>query len=159
MSLAWYDRNPQIVSDDYNNAAQGPHSSTVRLTYVCPIGKMAMLELLTAKVFRMTVATDIKRAIAEWCLNGDILSDAFINDKTVGARDDTVVTPQLLLVTDDTLYSQTYDYSADGTCRYLLSYKITEFDAVTPLDIPTAEPPKPDIQAPTEEKKPWWWPF
>ena len=151
----WYDRNPNTLAEDYNFEHE-PHVATTRLTYICPPGKMAMVELLQCKLMRVVAAVAALGCYCYWNFtkkdgSAKVILDAWIFDNTVGARDSAEVGTMLTLTEGDTLTGRTQDTSTDdGKVRYFLSYKITEFDAFEYVSPPVTRPipEKDDVQQP-----------
>ena len=160
--LPWYDRNPKSKPGRYDITLP-PHASTGRLEYTCPTDKRALVELLQATVLRRTAADSVLTVLGYWIftpkgkVNTMILKAELITN-TVGDRVSSELGKNIMLHPGDNLTGVTSDTSTGGECGYFLSYKLTEFNAITKLhQIPSVEPAKPDLQAPTEEiEKPWW---
>jgi hypothetical protein len=131
---AWYDRNPTVKVDHYNVSSASPHSQTLRLTYTCPSGKKAMVELLSGRVTRVSAATTPDVVLAEWALTPSggteksILQARLITNNVGDTREHSIGST-LILNAGDALKGYTQDSSVGGACHYYLSYKITEFDA------------------------------
>jgi hypothetical protein len=131
---AWYDRNPASKRGYLSVLDAAPHSLTTRISYTCPSGKKAMVELLYAAVIRKTAPTTVGRAVTAWYLTPSggtegLIMEAVLFSSTVG--DSIYLSPSgnLMLFPGDTLTSKTFDGSTGGTCDYQMGYKITEFDA------------------------------
>lgn len=151
-TLPWYDRNAVSLADSYTGTT-GPHAVTVRISsYTVAKHKKAMVELLNCLVVRTTVASDDKDVMAYFTLvpkggSAKTMLLAVIHDKTVGAKDKSVIGATLVMHEGDILTGLSYDGSADGAIRYSMAYKISEFDAY-PIEIPPfqVEMPIKDIQ-------------
>jgi len=131
---AWYDRNPTVRVAFYNAISVTPHAVAERLSYTCPAGKKAMVELLSCRITRQTVATADGFPISEFSLTPSgrtetfiLIAQIFVN--TVGEKAMVDVGSALTLLAGDVLKGKTGDISTGGTCAYHLAYKITEFDA------------------------------
>jgi len=130
---AWYDRNP-VSRNGYFAGASGPHAITTRLTYTCPAGKKAILEVMQARVDREIVATtpNYAQAIFEFEPAGGTayyLLAARILTNNVGDKERAELGGNLTMYPGDVLRGRTVDVSTGGQCAYQLSYKLTEFDA------------------------------
>lgn len=133
--LSGYDRNP--VSKTYDRwGSNVEHAPTLRASYVCPSYKKAVIESLLCKVIRITAATSASRAAAycQYAPSGqdpsylDVIALAHIFTNNVGDGDADRISG-VFLYPGDTIKLWTSDVSTGGTCNYLTSYKITEFDA------------------------------
>jgi len=131
---AWYDRNPTIKEDHYWGQGVAPHAVTTRISYTCPAGKKAMIEVLQVRVRRVTAATTLGLCGAYAMLTDAVagakeILDAYLNDNTLNVRNEAAIGTALIMVAGNTIDLKTYDTSTVGTCDYFMSYKITEFDA------------------------------
>jgi len=131
--IEWYDRNPNSLGDNYT-LDLAPHAETERLRYECPAEKMAMVELLQAKVMRMIAAEVAGLAYACWKFqkSGEteqMILHSWIIENVVGTKDTSQVGTTVTLSEGDEIIGYTRDGSTGGVVRYFLSYKITEFDA------------------------------
>jgi len=131
---AWHDRNPTTRADHYWGQNVAPHAVTTRLTYTCPAGKKAMVEVIMVRVRRASAATTLGTCGTYTMVTPSgggtkEIVDAFINDNTVNARDQSAIGASLVMIAGDVLDLKTYDNSTGGTCDYFVCYKLTEFDA------------------------------
>jgi len=160
----WFDRNPSVKADDYIDTGVAPHAGEKRLSYTCPKGRLAMVEILQVKVIRETAATAAKSAGATWYYKPSGGSNTYLLyvnlwTNNIGDKDKEALAATMIILEGDSIEGWTWDLAADGTMNYDLSYKLTEFDILPPIDRELLiEPAKPDIQQPIVEK-PWWWPF
>jgi len=130
----WYDRNPVRLFQYYKGDGVAPHSSTLRWTYTVPAGKKAWVELLVNRVKRSGAATTPDAVLSQIYLTpygGSIstLLYVFFNSNTLGAGDTIIVPASMMLGAGDVLSAYTQDASTGGLVDYLVSAKITEFDA------------------------------
>ena len=125
--LHWYDRNPDAKADHWG-VTGGPHPLTTRLTYTVPANKLAMVEILSAKVERITPAESVDLAMALWQLDDKYVIRSNIYGNVAGDKDLVGLGTSLMLCANDSLLGRTYDGSTGGTCNYFLSLKVTEFD-------------------------------
>ena len=124
-----------------------------------------MIELLIARVTRITAATTPRIAAAEWKMipKGGVFKyilPAWLTEAQNDPKDTDKMglAGTINLFEGDYIRGLTYDTSEDGTCHYFLCYKLTEFDAYPIEKAPfEVELPEKDLQEP--EEKPWWWPF
>jgi len=130
--LNWYDRNPESKVD-YGAWTEPPHSTTQRISYTCPAGKIAMVEVLSCLVMRITAATTSDFLSNNWTFtpNGGseraFLTARIINN-TIGASDTKAIGTTLIMLAGDKITAYTTDMSVGGTCNYFMAYKVTEFD-------------------------------
>lgn len=154
----WYDRKP-ISMSAYWDVTNAPHGTTVRRTYTCPKGKIAMVELLQVEVVRMIaagtvgLASSFVRVTPTGQAIGDIVLAARIPTNVVGDRAEASLGTTFTMVEGDRLDLVTNDFSIGGTVREFAAYKLSEFDAYLYPDIqktrpiPLAE----DVQEPKKE--------
>jgi hypothetical protein len=131
---AWYDRNPvqKVYNQRLINAS--PHSETTQITYTCPSGKKAMVEVMSLTVRRNTAPTTAGQALAYFSLtpsggSATRIMETYINSATVNDRADSSIGTSIILLSGDKIEGKTYDLSTGGTCDYFLALKLTEFDA------------------------------
>jgi len=159
--LHWYDRNAVSLNNSIDSS-YGPHSSAVRIsTYTVGKNKKAMVELLECRLQRTTAATAEGDATAWFTLvpkdgSTKTLLLARIHAKTLAVKDRAVVGGTLVLHEGDKLTGLTADVSTGGIVTYVMTYKISEFDAEPPKDyIYKPDPtPKEDVQQPEAVKDP-----
>jgi len=154
--VQWYDRNPVSRADAWQGNS-GPHGGAQRLIYTCPAGKIAMVEVLEARVTRTVAPTKGGTVIAWWSItpSGGTQEIFFIAELTeihITPKDtDTeAVGTTFTLFAGDVLRGYTLDWSTDGVVRYGLAYKLTEFDAYLYVNPPKTipEPFERDVQEP-----------
>ncbi len=134
---AWYDRDPVNIIDDYD-VVGGPHAANERLTYTCPKGRTAFIELIDIEMIRVTVAAPV----------GDVLT--YVTLAPVKARYPTgrIATARLItnvigdnvrkqihqisLFAGDAISTWTVHMGTGGTVRLTGAWKIVEFDARDP---------------------------
>jgi len=132
---AWYDRNPESESDYWVGLDIGPHVLTDRIAYTVPSGKRAMIELLQLTVHRRAAATTAGyvRAIASTYtqIQGtrEIVHASIFYSNTVDIRDDKCFGLGFVLKTGEMISFRTGDGSTGGTCDWVLTYKLTKYDA------------------------------
>ena len=147
LGLHWYDRNPKSKADEFDESVGG-HSGTDRLSYVCPVAKIAMVEVLSVNAARTTAASTVGWVNVRWFFipkgksRKRIFTMNFHNNTPgdLGAKIERTVGSTLMMFEGDELILRTGDASDGGAVSYECGYKITEFDAF-PI-----ERPKPDIQ-------------
>ena len=127
-----YDRKGESKGSRYLGSS-APHGATTRLSYTCPAGKIAMVELLSCSLWRITEATTLGQAGVYWrrpvgAETNEFLY-AFLLDNTVGAKDTRAIGATIVLFAGDKIEGVTFDLSTDGSCNYFLAYKVTEFEA------------------------------
>ena len=150
--VQWYDRKPTSNGDRWSAAALAPHGLTTRLTYTVPKGKIAMVEVMQARLERVDVAAPAGRPQANWIVtpNGGLaiyLLHAFTRGNIMGDGDGVAIGATLMLFEGDRLWANTVDDSTGGSMDYHLSYKITEFDAYLYHATPKTRPrPEIDVQ-------------
>lgn len=130
----WYDRNSISKNDSYSAADIAPHSITQQLQYKCPEDRKAMVEILTARIRRVTVASTIKAYEASWYFQPDGGSDkpllrCLLKTNNVDDYRQFELGTTMAMMPGDILTGYTVDLSTAGTCDYELRYKLTEFDA------------------------------
>ena len=130
---AWYDRNP-ASKVFYSSFSASPHSLTERFSYTCPSGKKALVEVLSARVERVTAATEADTAVAVFKFTpsgatGYYILRSSIRTNNAGDKEDKAIGTTLVMCPGDKIQAFTFDLSTGGTCSYLLTMKITEFDA------------------------------
>lgn len=130
---AWYDRNSLPAADGYSDTV-GPHLPTERVSYTVPVDRRAMVELLYIQIIRMTAAAPHARVNAEWHLipEGGAEVDLLVLNQlnnTAGNELHLALGSSFMIFQGDQLLGYTRDQSTNGTVRYELHYKITEFDA------------------------------
>ena len=130
----WYDRYPSSPVESYIKFNVAPHGLTSRWTYTVPPGRRAFIEILAVKVLRQTVADTVGIARADILIHitgvptPRILS-AFICTNVAGDTDRGEVGHSVILNAGEWIKGETSDSSIGGTCAYLLTLKVTEFDA------------------------------
>ena len=163
---SWFDRNPISIADFYWKEL-APHVYATRFSYTVPASRMAMIESLEADIVRSEAAMTAGYATSKfgfrpdgWPNEQDILN-AWLETihNNVGDENRKMLGGIILMCEGDRLRAITGEIGGtDGKVMYLLSVKLTEFDALQPIDREiVVEPSKPDIQE--AEEKPWWWPF
>jgi len=131
---AWYDRNPLTRWQTYIGSNVGPHAETTRWTYTVPAGKKATVELTYLYVRRASAPTTASQISVDVKFTPSGGSAATV----VRAETFTAVTTDVISITNpiamflgvgDVLAVTSSDASTGGTVNYILTAKITEFDA------------------------------
>lgn len=132
-ALNWYDRNPVSKADEWD-ATDGDHAATIRVTYTCPTGKIAMIELLSANATRSAAAGAVGH-VEVWVNltpNGGSPSSIWnagrFYDNDVGAGINSSLGTTVTMFPGDKIDMKTRDTGNGGSVEYQISYKITEFD-------------------------------
>jgi len=130
----WFDRNPVHRFQYYFNNIVAPHADTDRWTYSVPAGKKAFMELLTCALIRDAAATTAGWARATIYIqpSGGTMQRALwasLYSITQGDKDHAEIGSGPLLYAGDAVKGQTGDGSTGGSVTYLVTAKITEFDA------------------------------
>jgi len=132
---AWYDRNPSTIIYTFCDTLS-PHAPTPRFNYVVPSGKKAMVEVMLAKVVRVSSATTPGWATAQIAITPYGGSMAWVciarlTDAHNAAKDmDSMsIGGSIMLFPGDAVTGLTADLSTGGTCHYILAVKLTLFDA------------------------------
>lgn len=134
--LEWYQRNPISKVDEFLLTLVPHDPPEKRLTYACPTGKTAMVEVLQCGVYRDTAATAAGAARAFWKLtpkggettDSRVVLFSRIITNNVGDKDVQAIGATFTLHSGDVLDGWTWDTSAGGSIHYCLTYKVTEFD-------------------------------
>jgi hypothetical protein len=157
--IQWYDRNA-LSKHAHLDASGAPHAATLRLTYVVPKDRKAMLELVQLSIKRLTAAATESDILAYLIIttNGEssrILTSRIVTNN-VGDSEKCEVGGTIMLNFGDRIDIYTFDGSTGGTIRYFLSYKVTEFDAYLYVSPPKTIPFPPgiDIQQPAPRPDP-----
>lgn len=129
----WYDRNPLSRALEYAAAGIGPHAETVRFTYTVPANRKFYLEVSSAIVIRDGVAAapawlQATISIILLGLSPNVATGRFING-AVGANSMSLLGASAIVLAGESIRGSTQDTSGDGTVRYALDFKGTEFDA------------------------------
>jgi len=132
---AWYDRNPESKILSYFDTV-GPHSETERWSYTCPSGKKAMVEVLFTRAVRLEAATTPQNVFADIAFKPSGGVEKYIlaaiipsAQNNVGDRDMATIAASLMLMPGDKIRAITADAGTGGTVQYLITVKLTEFDA------------------------------
>jgi len=131
---AWYDRNPLVVWRQYSGALVAPHSSTERWTYTVPAGKKAYLEVAFAYTTRRTTATTAAQLtiIVSFTPSGGTtaaIMELSHWDNTLYISRTQNLAMSIVMLVGDTLNATTSDASTGGTNDFIITAKLTEFDA------------------------------
>ncbi len=132
----YYDRNPVMISLDGGTGDIAPHADTSRVSYTVPANKKAFLEFLQAEIQATTApgtpsfrSTRHKYTPSGGSTVNIILKQLTANDTAAGARIGGEVGGSAIMLAADFLDMTSEDLSTTGTARYILSAKLTEFDA------------------------------
>ena len=132
---AWYDRNPKVRVATYSAAGVAPHGVTQRISYNCPVDRIALIEMLNGWVARKTAATTAGVAGIWWSLQpsgeaeGGLFNSVNFVSNDVGVGGIGALGVTVTLFSGDVIRGSTRDTSTLGTCDYSMTHKITEFDA------------------------------
>jgi hypothetical protein len=130
----YYDRNPVQKIYSFETVEEPPHAATDRISYTCPSGKKAMVELLHMELTRWTAATTLNWAEV-FCLlkpsGGDLeeLCHIYFYSNTPNDSKTWDSGTPILLLPGDQIVLGTCDESTGGSFHYNLSAKIVEFEA------------------------------
>jgi hypothetical protein len=131
---AWYDRNPQSLTYDYNGA-NAQHTNTQRFYYVVPAGRKAIVESAAATVilqaqgttagltyiqFKVTPNGGTVNSVARAILYPVASTSSLLDNQSLGQC--------ITLFEGDMIECETYS-GGNQTFYYWGSLKITEFDA------------------------------
>jgi len=157
--VEYYDRKAVSIPGEYIGNTVAPHAATVRRTYTCPPDRKAIVELIELEVVRISVAAPVGIAQAYALFTpaagtpANTVLVARIRTNVAEDMDSGELQTAFSMHEGDRLDLMTIDLSTGGTCQYLLSFKLTEFDAYLYVDpqktIP--EPRGPDVQEPKRE--------
>jgi len=130
---AWYDRDSVSRAAEYENTL-GPHAATIRLSYICPEDRKAMIESIFMGNLRITAAVTAAWMGISWLitpLNGSQITLFSLNwvDNTVGYRLEQSLGTGITLFPGDKIEASSIDQSTGGTVYHRITYKLTEFDA------------------------------
>lgn len=134
----WYDRNAVSIAD-YFQADTAPHAVTTRVTYTCPSGKIALIEICNLTVTRLGAAdptAGVVEAIMEFtpysAENGTMARPLYLTftNNTVGTGDRMSIGATMVMQAGDVFTLRSGESGSNGgLVRYVLGYKGTEFDA------------------------------
>ena len=153
---SWFDRNPKSIAE-YSWYEVAPHAYTSRFEYTVPSGRMAFVETLEADVVRSEAATTAGYATAKFGFtpNGSAIEKDIVNawieaiHNTIGDENRKTLAGMMLMCEGDKINAITGDLGTGGKVMYLITMKITEFDALQPIDRQIIlEKAKKDIQEP-----------
>ena len=151
----WYDRKPKSRADVYLNMDTEPVVGDVeRFSYTCPDGKMVMVEVVETWIRRHEAATTLGTAYISFAFKPvtDIVKNiatSILRTNIVNNQMQSKIGSSFMMFPGDKLTLITYDGSTGGTVSFYGAYKLTEFDAIPPIDKwIVAEEPKLDIQQP-----------
>jgi hypothetical protein len=133
--LAWYDRAPTMSNKNYQ-AAVGPHGATSRFTYTVPAGKKAIVEILSVRLQRETVASPAATAsiYITYTPSGGSASVAVIcvlysTKNAIGDLDKDDLGTTFTMNAGDAIECRSSDGSTGGTISYMAFAKVTEYEA------------------------------
>jgi len=126
------DRNSSSILSGYD-AIVGPHSQTQRTAYTVPASRKANLEALFFRVSRSSNAT-VAGAVYSFIKIYNATSQAVVLYPTDSAITTGVIYANLIgtgmtVYAGESVQSYTADGSTGGTVYYIVSAKLTEFDA------------------------------
>jgi hypothetical protein len=131
----WFDRNPTSIIKAYNNTL-APHGATERWTYTVPANRRALIELLQCGAKRISVAGTpaAVQVYVKVTPNGGsdtytLYADLTSADNAIGSKEALSSQGTIALEAGDLIHGSTSDGSTTGTVEYVLTAKITEFDA------------------------------
>jgi len=152
---AWYDRNPLNYQQAYN-LSTGPHIANERLTYTCPKGRVAFVELIDIEMVRLTVAAPVGEVHTYVTLTPTTPSYGTIARAIMLTNGVADRVPKqvygITLFAGEIISIYTVDNGTGGTVRYSGTMKIVEFDARGSKTEFYREPPPDDVQS--EKPKP-----
>jgi hypothetical protein len=130
----WHDRNPLTKGLIYSANLVAPHADTVRWTYTVPAGKKALIEQAQVAVLRSGAATAVAvvRAYVQATtldVGTSILAYAAHHNIAANVQDGQVAGGTIMLAANQVLEGKTDDPSTGGTNTFMVSAKLTEFDA------------------------------
>jgi len=130
----YYDRNPELVGENWEDTNIAPHAPAQRFTYTVPTGRKLLLSYAYGRIFRGVAPTT--PAIAKLYIGvyqpgmgtkdvfwveyyGSNVGDMVINDATLN----------LVIPSGWSIYGYSMDGSTDGKCAYRLHFAGVTFDA------------------------------
>jgi hypothetical protein len=129
----YYDRAPLIVTGYYNQST-GPHTETVRASYIVPAGRKAYVEVIYARLLRQTVAGT--PGLYSWTVyynpkgvGPQAIGDILTADNGTSTEYKVQISQLGLMLAGDALDIRSQDLSTGGTVGYLGQLKLAEFDA------------------------------
>ena len=130
---AYYDRNPLMISNNYNQTI-APAALTVRWTYTVPTARKAYVEQQNSALDRATAAGTAAQMFAgtRYTPNGGsvaVFTYAVANTNTLNQEFSQLMGGSMVMLAGDKNDAVTSDLSTTGTVEFLLNGKCTEFDA------------------------------
>jgi len=128
----WFDRKPVSQAAEYD-ATVGPHAATTRLTYTCPINKIARVEMLELRATRVTVAAPVGFVNVNFSITlGGQAAISFMGlvqyGNAIGDQERDTLGVIMMLFPGEIITGASADGSTGGTVDYHIGYKITEFE-------------------------------
>ena len=128
------ERAPLMVTALYVAGAVAPHAATSRWSYTVPAGKKARVEWVYAGLIQDAVATaaGYAEASVRYTPSGGTvtrLTDAIKINLALGSEGHVGAGLDLMMLAGDNLNAITNDANTGGTILYLVSAKVTEYDA------------------------------
>jgi hypothetical protein len=131
-STQWHDRNPKTIPL-YAVEYGGKAGVQTAWSYTVPANRKAFLEVAFLMVYRATQASSSSQAAAEITYvaggNACTFATAQISTNNVGDQDKAIVGLSVMMKAGDLIYSVWADESTGGECIFIMSAKLTEFDA------------------------------
>ena len=136
--LNWFDRNPKSIGDHWGDLTQ-PHAMNARFYYICPKGKIAMIEVINLSITAIELGAAYLRGFA-WMqvrqdANGEnslLCTPAYVTNAPTETNQRAAYNlgATFMLYGEEkiTFYSQ-HDGDNDSRFNFHLSFKGTEFDA------------------------------
>jgi len=134
IAINYYDRIAITIGQLYNANGVAPHGLTTRWIYTVPAGKKALVETSICRILRITAAAALSFCDARIITGGLTTAQtysayALLLNNTINAQITDRSDSPILLLAGQTLSGETNDGSTGGTMNYLVTAKITEFNA------------------------------